>query len=218
MNAGPDAPATATDEVVSRLELVRVLPVVSIDDADRIEDVCRALQAGGIPCVEITFRTVAALAAIERASRLDGIVVGAGTVRTADQAEAAAGAGARFAVAPGLDEQVVAAARRLDLPFVPGAATPSEIGRALALGCTTIKLFPASVLGGPTFVQAVSAVFPEARFVPTGGIDASNLHSYLAVPAVLACGGSWLCTPDLVRRGELGEIERLAHEAATVAR
>jgi len=213
-----EALEAATHEVMERLERVRVLPVLSIEDPEQTEDVCRALLSGGIACIEITFRTEAAAAAIARACAVDGMLVGAGTVRSPEQARAALDAGARLAVAPGLDEEVVEACRALALPFVPGAATPTEIGRAQALGCSTVKIFPASAVGGPAFLRAVSAVFAGVRFVPTGGVDASNLGSYLALPSVLACGGSWLCDARLVREGRFAEIQGLAAEAAALAR
>jgi len=204
-------------DVVGVLERVRVLPVMSVPDTAGAESACRALLAGGISCVEITFRTDAAADAIRRVAGIEGLLVGAGTVLSAEQAEAAAAAGARFAVAPGTSEAVVEACRRLGLPFFPGVATPSEIEQARALGCHTLKVFPAGTLGGVAFLRAVSAPYRDVRFVPTGGIDASNLAAYLGVPSVLACGGSWLCDQALIREGRFDEIERLAREASAVA-
>ena len=199
--------------VVAALERARVLPVVALDDAGAVEELCAALAAGGVACIEITFRTDAALAALRRAAAVDGMLVGAGTVLTADQARAAADAGAAFAVAPGLDPGIVAACDELGLPFFPGIATPSELGRALRLGCTTVKVFPVSTLGGPAFLRAVSATFPRARFIPTGGVDRESLAAYLAVPAVVACGGSWLCERSLLAERRFDEVERRAREA-----
>jgi 2-dehydro-3-deoxyphosphogluconate aldolase / (4S)-4-hydroxy-2-oxoglutarate aldolase len=195
----------------------RVLPVVAVDDAEVVDDLCGALLEGGISCIEITFRTNAAAAAIERAARVEGMLVGAGTVLTVDQAHAAARAGARFAVAPGTDGDVVSACAAAGLPFFPGIATPSELGHAARLGCTTVKVFPAATLGGPAFVRAVSATFPNARFIPTGGVDAGSLPGYLAVPSVLACGGSWICEAALVRDGRFDEITRRARAAVEAA-
>lgn len=204
-------------EVGSNLARVRVLPVTTVDDADQAEAVCRALVAGGIPCIEIAFRTTAALEAIRRASQVDGLLVGAGTVLSPEQAEAALAAGASFAVAPGTNEDVVAACRELDLPFFPGVATPSEIERARQLGLRTLKVFPAEQLGGPAFLRAVTATYPDVRFLPTGGIGPDNLRDYLAVPSVLAVGGSWLVKPELLRDGRFDDVERLAHEAVELA-
>lgn len=199
--------------VLDALERARVLPVVALDDAGAVEELCAALRAGGVGCIEITFRTDAALEALRRAAAVDGMLVGAGTVLTVEQAQAAADAGAAFAVAPGLDPAVVAACAAVGLPFFPGIATPSELGQAVRLGCSTVKVFPASTLGGPAFLRAVSATFPQARFIPTGGIDAGSLASYLAVPAVLACGGSWLCERQLLAGRRFDEVERRAREA-----
>jgi 2-dehydro-3-deoxyphosphogluconate aldolase / (4S)-4-hydroxy-2-oxoglutarate aldolase len=147
-----------------------------------------------------------------------GMLVGAGTVLTVDQARAAADAGAAFAVAPGTDDDVVAACVDISLPFFPGIATPSELGHALRLGCTTVKVFPASTLGGPALLRAISATFPHARFIPTGGIDAESLPAYLAVPSVVACGGSWICERALVREGRFDEIAARARAAAGAVR
>ena len=132
---------------------------------------------------------------------------------TVEQARAAAGAGAAFAVAPGTDEEIVAACGELGLPFFPGIATPSELGHALRLGCVAVKVFPVSTLGGPAFLRAVSVTFPQARFLPTGGIDAGSLASYLAVPAVVACGGSWICDARSIREQDFAGIEYRARAA-----
>ena len=170
----------------------RVLPVLTVESADDAERRCRTLLADGYTTVEITFRTDAAAAAIRRASGIDGLTVGAGTVLNVDQLHAAIDAGARFAVAPSTNPAVIEAAHRAGIAFIPGAATPTEIDRARSLGCDVIKIFPASVVGGPAFIRAVSAVFPGLKFIPTGGVNAENVADYLALPSVLACGGSWL--------------------------
>jgi 2-dehydro-3-deoxyphosphogluconate aldolase / (4S)-4-hydroxy-2-oxoglutarate aldolase len=187
----------------------RVIPVLTVESADDAERACEALLAGGLTSVEITFRTDAAVAAIRRASGIDGLVVGAGTVLSVEQVHAAVEAGARFAVAPSTNPAVVEAAQRAGLPFVPGAATPTEIERARSLGCNVVKIFPASLVGGPAFIQAVSPVFPDVKFVPTGGVTAENLGAYLALPSVLACGGTWITA-------RLDGIEERAREAAAV--
>jgi 2-dehydro-3-deoxyphosphogluconate aldolase / (4S)-4-hydroxy-2-oxoglutarate aldolase len=194
----------------------RVIPVLTAASADDAERACRALAAGGLTTVEITFRTEAAADAIRRASSIDGLVVGAGTVLTETQLAVAIDAGAQFAVAPGTNPAVVEAAQRAGVTFVPGAATPSEIERARSLGCTIVKLFPASLLGGPAFVKAMAAVYPDVRFVPTGGVGPENLDDYLALPSVLACAGTWICEPALVRDGRYDEIERRAREASAL--
>jgi 2-dehydro-3-deoxyphosphogluconate aldolase / (4S)-4-hydroxy-2-oxoglutarate aldolase len=206
----------AERQVVDRLARIHVLPVLTVTDVGTVAATCQALLDGGVSCVEITYRTAWADEAIRRASQFPGLLVGAGTVVDAEQAVAAARAGARFAVAPGLSEPVLAAAQEIGLPFFPGVATPSEIDRARRLGCRVLKVFPASSLGGPAFVRAVSAPYPGLRFIPTGGIDDATIGPYLELPSVLACGGSWLCTPDLIAAGRFDEIRRRA--AAALAR
>jgi 2-dehydro-3-deoxyphosphogluconate aldolase/(4S)-4-hydroxy-2-oxoglutarate aldolase len=188
----------------------RVVPVLTVESADDAERACEALLAGGLTSVEITFRTDAAAEAIRRASRIDGLLVGAGTVLSVEQLDAALQAGARFVVAPSTNPVVIEAAQRAGVPFVPGAATPTEIDRARALGCDVVKIFPASVVGGPAFIKAVSPVFPGVRFVPTGGVTLENLGEYLALPSVLACGGTWITA-------QLDGIEERARAAAAAA-
>ena len=201
------------DEVVARLGRARVVAVSSLDDGDQAEATARALQRGGLGCIEVTFRTAAAAEAIRRAAAVPGVLVGAGTVLSPEQAEAAADAGADFAVAPGTSPAVVEACRALGLPFFPGVATPTEIEAARALGRTTLKLFPAAQVGGPGFVRAVSATYPDVRFLPTGGIGPDTAAGYLSLPSVLAVGGSWLVRPELLRAGRFDEVERLARDA-----
>jgi 2-dehydro-3-deoxyphosphogluconate aldolase/(4S)-4-hydroxy-2-oxoglutarate aldolase len=216
------APATdetyqrQVDDVVGLLRRAKVLPVATIDNPVQVERVCRALDAGGVGCIEIAFRTPAAADPLARARAVHGFLLGAGTVLTVQQARAAAEAGADFAVAPGLNEEIVATCHELGLPFFPGVATPSEIDRARRLGLSTLKVFPAAELGGPAFLRAVSAAFSDVGFLPTGGVDASTLGSYLAVPSVVACAGSWLVRRDLIANERFDEIERLAHEAKEV--
>lgn len=200
----------AERQIVARLARVQVLPVLTVVDVGTVEATCRALLDGGVSCVEITYRTACANEAIELASQIPGLLVGAGTVVEAGQAQAAAQAGASFAVAPGLSEPVVAAAREYGLPFFPGVATPSEIDHASRLGCRVLKVFPVASLGGPAFLRSISAPYPDLRFIPTGGINGGNFGQYLEVPAVLACGGSWLCEQDLVAAGRFDEIRRRA--------
>jgi 2-dehydro-3-deoxyphosphogluconate aldolase/(4S)-4-hydroxy-2-oxoglutarate aldolase len=195
-----------------------VLPVASFDDPEQVEGVARALISAGLSCIEIAFRTPAAAEAVARASRVEGLLVGAGTILTPEQARAALEAGASFAVAPGTNELVMNTCREIELPFFPGVATPSEIDRARSLGVRTLKVFPISQLGGVGFLRAVSAVYRDVRYIPTGGIDAAALPQYLALDSVLACGGSWFVAPDLVRKGCFDEITRLAREAVEVAR
>jgi 2-dehydro-3-deoxyphosphogluconate aldolase/(4S)-4-hydroxy-2-oxoglutarate aldolase len=209
--------ATRIDAIADRLAHGRVIPVVSIEDAGDAPAIAAALQRGGVASIEITLRTPAGLEAIRRAGEVVGMLVGAGTVLSEEHAVAAAEAGASFAVAPGTNPAVVAAATERGLPFFPGVATPSEIERARALGLRVLKVFPASVVGGSALLRAVTATYPDVRYIPTGGVDAANAADYLAVPSVLAVGGSWLVRPELVRERRFDEIERLAREAAALA-
>jgi 2-dehydro-3-deoxyphosphogluconate aldolase/(4S)-4-hydroxy-2-oxoglutarate aldolase len=199
--------------VVDRLQACRVVPVATIEDPAYAPAVGKALLAGGIGCIEITFRHPAAAEAIRRAREVEGLLVGAGTVLSAEQAHAAAAAGASFAVAPGTSDEVVRACDELGLPFFPGVATASEIERARRLGRYVVKVFPAAQVGGPAFLRAVAATYPDVAFIPTGGIAATNVADYLAVPAVIACGGSWLVRQELVGEGRFDEIEQLARQA-----
>jgi len=204
-------------DVVAALKNARVLPVLTCDSAEQAEAACEALVVGGLSCVEITFRTEAAAEAIGRVSGIDGLVVGAGTILSSEQARRAASAGATFAVAPGTAREVVEACAELKLPFFPGVATPSEIAFARSLGCHVLKVFPASTLGGPTFLRAVTPPYPDVRFIPTGGVNLGNLADFLAVTSVLACGGSWMVDQQLLREKRFDEVERLAREAVEIA-
>jgi 2-dehydro-3-deoxyphosphogluconate aldolase/(4S)-4-hydroxy-2-oxoglutarate aldolase len=202
-----------TEQVLDGLS---VLPVVTVDDAEQALATAAALSAGGLRHVEIVLRSDAAVTAVERLAATDA-VVGAGTVLSVEQVDRVVDAGARFVVAPALDADVAAACRERGVPYIPGVATPTEIHQARALGLRLVKLFPAEQLGGPAFVRAVAAVFPDVRFIPTGGVGPDNLPSYLALPAVHACGGSWMVKPELLRAGRYDEVERLAAEAARLS-
>jgi 2-dehydro-3-deoxyphosphogluconate aldolase/(4S)-4-hydroxy-2-oxoglutarate aldolase len=189
-----------------------VLPVVTIEDAGAALELGAALRSAGAATVEITFRSDGAAAAIQ-ALAADGFVVGAGTVRSVEQVEVAAVAGAAFAVSPGLDRAVVEACGRAGLTALPGVATASELTEAISLGIGTVKLFPAEVVGGAALIKALAAPFPDARFVPTGGLNRENAAGYLALPQVLAIGGSWMVAPQLLSAGDWDEVERLTREA-----
>lgn len=202
------------DTVFDELGDIGIIPVVKIDDPGMAPDLADALIAGGIPCAEITFRTSQGLAAIGKiAGAKPELLVGAGTVLTVEQADEALAAGARFIVSPGLDSALAEHCAKKGAPFIPGCVTPSEMGRALALGLETVKFFPAEQSGGLDYIKAVSAPLSKLRFVPTGGINAKNIGSYSAFEKILACGGSWMVPPDLVRAGQFEEITRLCREA-----
>lgn len=186
----------------------RVVPVVVLDDVSRAADLGAALVAGGLPIAEVTFRTPDAAAVLGRLAERGDLMVGAGTVITAEQVDRAQAAGARFVVSPGLSADVVRRCQALDLPVFPGVSTATEIIAALDLGLDTVKLFPAEACGGLPTVKALSAAFPQVRFMPTGGITAATASDYLAHPAVVAVGGSWMVAPDLLAAGDWDEVTR----------
>jgi 2-dehydro-3-deoxyphosphogluconate aldolase / (4S)-4-hydroxy-2-oxoglutarate aldolase len=184
----------------------RIVPVVVLDDVARADDLGAALVAGGLPVAEVTFRTPDAAAVLGRLAQRGDLVVGAGTVLTAEQVDRAHGAGARFVVSPGLSADVVRRCRELELPVIAGVCTATEIMQALSLGLDTVKFFPAEAYGGLGTVKALSAAFPQVRFVPTGGITAASAPAYLAHPSVVAVGGSWMVAPDLLATGQWDEV------------
>jgi 2-dehydro-3-deoxyphosphogluconate aldolase / (4S)-4-hydroxy-2-oxoglutarate aldolase len=201
---------TALAAVLAGARLLPVLTVPSVASAGPLAD---ALAAGGARCAEVTFRTPDAEQVVKAMAAHGGLTVGAGTVLTPEQAERAVAAGARFLVSPGFDDEVIDKGRELGVPVVPGVASATELMRALRAGVDTVKLFPAEPLGGTGMLRALAAPFPQARFVPTGGIGPDGLSAYLAHPAVLAVGGSWIATPGHLERGEYDEIRRLTAEA-----
>lgn len=179
--------------VLERLEELRLLPVVTLDDEAHAEPLAEVFVGAGLPCLEITFRTPSAEEGLRRIAALgQDILVGAGTVLNAATARRAVDLGARFLVSPGLDEGTVRAAQELGVPILPGIATPTELQRAAGLGLDRVKFFPAENMGGLAMLSALSAPFPEMKFVPTGGIHAGNLRAWLSRPEVSFCGGSWL--------------------------
>ncbi|MGQ4365529.1 bifunctional 4-hydroxy-2-oxoglutarate aldolase/2-dehydro-3-deoxy-phosphogluconate aldolase [Streptomyces sp. SAS_272] len=202
-----------TTDLTGLLAEARIVPVLTVPDLGTAAPLARALAAGGARSAEVTFRTPDAEQVVKAMAAEGGLVVGAGTVLTAEQAERAVAAGARFLVSPGLDDEVLDAARALGVPVAPGVATATEVMRAVKAGIDTVKLFPAEPLGGRTMLRALAAPFPGVRFMPTGGIDSAALPGYLSEPAVLAVGGSWMVTPALLRSGDYAEIRRLTAEA-----
>jgi len=203
----------------SLFENVPVIPVVVIDEVDRAVPVAKALVAGGLPIIEVTMRTAAASAAIAAiAAEVPDAHVGAGTVLSAEQAHTIVAAGARFIVSPGLHEDVVAAARELAVPIIPGVATATETQRAWNMGLRELKFFPAEQAGGLAMIKALSSVFRDVSFMPTGGVSSANLKDYLAHPFVLACGGSWLTPAAAIAAGDYDQITVLAREALAIAR
>jgi 2-dehydro-3-deoxyphosphogluconate aldolase/(4S)-4-hydroxy-2-oxoglutarate aldolase len=194
-----------------------VIPVIVLNDAAHAVPLARALVAGGIRMLEVTLRTPAALACIEAIAReVPEAVAGAGTVRSAADAQAAVMAGARFAVSPGYTPAVGKACRELDLPLLPGVATASEIMAAQADGYTDLKFFPAMQAGGVAMLKAWQGPFGDVKFCPTGGITAVNAPDFLALANVVCVGGSWITPADAVASGDWARITQLAREAAAV--
>lgn len=212
------APASIPGDPLAALGDLRVVPVVVIDDAADAEPLAHALVAGGLPVAEVTFRTRAAAAAIRAMATSGGIVVGAGTVVLPDQVDVAVEAGAQFVVSPGLSPTVVARCRELGVAVLPGAVTATEVQAALDLGIDTVKFFPAGTSGGPAAIAALAAPFAQVRFVPTGGVSPQNLAAYLAVPAVVAVGGSWMVSRELLRERRFATVTELSAQAFAAAR
>jgi 2-dehydro-3-deoxyphosphogluconate aldolase/(4S)-4-hydroxy-2-oxoglutarate aldolase len=205
----------AIDEILSRAP---VIPVLIIEDASRAVDLGRALVRGGLPVLEITLRTSAALEAVRRmAAEVEGAIVGVGTVIERSQLSASVGAGARFAVSPGLTQRLAEAAADAPIPLLPGTMTPSEMIRAREWGYRRLKLFPADVAGGIGMLKAVASPLSDLRFCPTGGIKLDNLGDYLRLPNVVCVGGSWVAPADAVAAGDWDRITRLASEAVATA-
>jgi len=196
-----------------------VVPLVQADDPAVAVKTSRALAAGGLQVAEVVFRTDRALECLEAvAEEVPEMIAGAGTVLSAEQANAALDNGAKFIVSPGLDDGVVGVAKERGAPVYPGIMTPSEVQHAFNLGLDTVKFFPASIAGGVPALKALASVFRTMNFMPTGGISPGNLADFLAIPAVLACGGSWLTPKDAIAAGNFDAITALAAEAVEIAR
>jgi 2-dehydro-3-deoxyphosphogluconate aldolase/(4S)-4-hydroxy-2-oxoglutarate aldolase len=207
------------EELYQRINRLGVIPVIAVDQTEAALPLADALLAGGLPIVEVTFRTAAAAQVIQILARQrPNLLVGAGTVLTRENLQAAQAAGARFAVAPGLNPDIVAQAHQLGMPFIPGIATPSEIERALALGCATLKFFPAEQLGGLEMINALAAPYGHTgvKFVPTGGVKQENLEAYLACKAVAAVGGTWLARKEDLAARKWTEIATRCRAAVQV--
>jgi 2-dehydro-3-deoxyphosphogluconate aldolase/(4S)-4-hydroxy-2-oxoglutarate aldolase len=203
-----------TEPLATLLSRLRVLPVLTVDDAEQAVATSRALQAGGLQAVEITLRTPAALQAIAAVkAALPEFIVGAGTLKTPADVEAVSAAGADFGVSPGCTRDLANAASNSGLAFLPGVATPSEILEGMELGFDCFKLFPAEAVGGIPLLKSLAGPFEGITFCPTGGISTGNLQDYLALPNVICVGGSWMVQQDLLRGGQWDQVERLAREA-----
>ena len=208
-------------DVVETLRSAGIIPVIVIDDEAKAVPLAKALVSGGLPVLEVTFRTAAAAGAIAKIrAEVPDAVVGAGTLLTREQVKAAKEAGAVFGVAPGFDPAIVAQAQEIGLPMVPGIATASELSQALTAGVPMVKFFPAEAAGGVKMIKNLLGAFrfTGVKFMPTGGINAENVKDYLAVPEIVACGGTWIVPKDAVAANDWGRITALASEAAAIVK
>jgi 2-dehydro-3-deoxyphosphogluconate aldolase/(4S)-4-hydroxy-2-oxoglutarate aldolase len=209
------------DSIFAEVARYGVVPVIAIEAAEAALPLADALLEGGLPVAEITFRTAAAAAVIAQMVRhRPALLVGAGTVLSPENVRAAQAAGARFAVAPGLNPAVVQVAAQAGLPLAPGVCTPSEIEQALALGCRIVKFFPAEPSGGVEMVKALAAPYSHMglRFLPTGGVNTGNLEKYLSIQAVAAVGGTWIAKPEDLAAGRWQTIRDRCREAVEIVR
>ncbi len=200
--------------VAETIQKMGVVPVVVLNDAKDAAPLAKALVEGGLPCAEVTFRTAAAEESIRiMASEYPEMFVGAGTVLTIDQVDRAVAAGAKFIVSPGFDPEIVDYCLEKDIPVFPGCITPSEVAQAVKRGLKIVKFFPAEQFGGVATIKAMAAPYVGLKFMPTGGVNAKNLESYLSFDRIIACGGSWMVSGALVKEGKFDEITALTKEA-----
>jgi 2-dehydro-3-deoxyphosphogluconate aldolase/(4S)-4-hydroxy-2-oxoglutarate aldolase len=200
-------------DILTRLAQHKLLPILVMDNADHAAPLGDVLVKGGLPVVEVTFRTPAAEASIRKLAKRGDLLVGAGTILTIDQADRAIDAGAQFLVAPGTNPKIVEHAVKRGIPITPGIATPSEIDLALSLGAVALKFFPAENLGGVAMLKAFAGPYPDARFVPTGGITPELVPGYLKLKQVIACGGSWMAPREFLKDGRFDAIAALLEDA-----
>lgn len=205
------------NRILEEISRIGIVPVVVLEEAEKAVPVAKALQSGGVSCAEVTFRTAAAEAAIRSITEaMPDMLVGAGTVLTIEQADRAAAAGAKFIVTPGYNPRVVDHCIRKNIPVVPGCMDTHAIEMALEAGLDTIKFFPAEAAGGLPMIKALAGPYVNLKFMPTGGINADNLTEYLSFKKVVACGGSWMVKPALVKEERYDEITRLTKEAVAL--
>ena len=201
-------------DIAEKFQKIGVVPVVVLEDVKDAVPLAKALVEGGLPCAEVTFRTEAAEESIRlMAEQFPDMLVGAGTVLTKEQVDAAAKAGAKFIVSPGFDPEIVDYCLEKEIPVYPGCVSPSEVAQAVKRGLKVVKFFPAEPAGGLPMIKAMAAPYARLKFMPTGGINAKNLEEYLSCDKIICCGGSWMIKGDLVKAGEFDKIKELTAEA-----
>ena len=204
-------------DINAKIESLKLVPVVVLEDAKDALPLAKALIDGGLPVAEVTFRTAAAADSIRAISEAyPEMLVGAGTVTNLEQAKTAVAAGAKFLVTPGFSDEVTRYAVEHEIPIFPGTCTPTEVMQAMGYGLKVVKFFPASQYGGLNTIKALAGPFPAMRFMPTGGINAGNVKEYLADKHIIACGGSWMVKGDLIAAGKFDEIQRLTQETVAL--
>lgn len=202
---------------LEKIAAIGLVPVIKIDRVEDAIPLCRTLKEGGLPVAEITFRTDAAEESIRRVGKAyPDILLGAGTILNAEQAERAIDAGAGYIVSPGFSRSVVEFCLKKGVPITPGAVTPTEIQYLIEYGLEVAKFFPAEQAGGLAMIKALAGPFPQMKYLPTGGIGAQNVLAYLAFKKVIACGGSWMVKDDLIKAGEFDKIRELVSEAVAL--
>jgi 2-dehydro-3-deoxyphosphogluconate aldolase/(4S)-4-hydroxy-2-oxoglutarate aldolase len=205
------------NEVLSKIQMMGIVPVIKLDDAKDAVPLAKALCDGGLPCAEVTFRTAAAEESIRlMREAFPEMLIGAGTVLTTEQVDLAVNAGATFMVSPGLNPKVVQYCVERNIPITPGCSTPSDIEVAIELGLEVVKFFPAEAAGGLAMIKAMAGPYVNMKFMPTGGVSASNLTSYLDFSKIIACGGSWMVKDELVKAGDFDKITQLTREAVNM--
>lgn len=204
--------------ITEQIQNLAVVPVVVLEDTEDALPLAKALCEGGLPCAEVTFRTDAAEESIKiMTEAFPDMLVGAGTVLTAEQVDQAVKAGAKFIVSPGFDPEIVDCCILKDIPVFPGCITPSEVAQAVKRGLKVIKFFPAEQFGGIAAIKALAAPYTDIKFMPTGGINPKNLENYLSDDKIIACGGSWMVKGNLIKEGRFDEIRILTAEAVKLA-
>ena len=206
-------------DIAEKFQKLGVVPVVVLEDTKDAVPLAKALVEGGLPCAEVTFRTEAAEESIRlMTEQFPEMLVGAGTVLTREQVDAAVAAGAKFIVSPGFDPEIVDYCLEKEIPVFPGCITPSEVAQAVKRGLKVVKFFPAEPAGGLKYIRAIAAPYTMMKFMPTGGINPQNVREYLAYDRIAACGGSWMVKNTMIENNEFDRIEELVKEAVEIVK